>query len=648
VPWLARRWRPQALLPLAFLPPALAALVAGYAPSLAGLLVALAVAAASFQVLKVLTDALVGGATADAVRGRVFAVYDVLYNVAFVAAGLAMIPLWQPGKQRALAWGLAAAFAAGWLLLARLQRSWPFHAAGERRPPAARRWRLRGASALAGALPALAFPAPSLWWFAWLGLVPWLMLIRRAPTAGEAASRGWFGAVGFLGATHHWLVPNTGVFLLLAVALLAILWLPWAVAAWCLLSGRLTAGRLAAALLVVPAGWVAIEAVRSWSALGGPWALLGASQWNMPVMLASAAIGGAWLVGYLIVAANVAVVAMIAAPQARLRCLAAVGGLSVAAVGPAALLAQQPAADTGDLRVALVQPGVTHDPQRRFAAGEQLTRGLPAGGLDLVVWGESSVGFDLAEWSDLRSRLAALSRQLGADLLVNVDARDTTGAIHKTAVLVGPAGVEDRYEKMRLVPFGEYVPLRRALGWLALVTEAAGEDRARGAGLTTMHAEGLAFAPLICFESAFPDMSRRAANNGAEILVFQSSTSTFQDSWAPAQHASLAAVRAVETGRPAIHATLTGVSAAFDNSGHRLAWYDVRHRGTVTVLVPLAARTTGYLRYGDWVLAWSFTVLASAAAAATLASAPAVAGVSDHASRATLPGTPRSRPSPPR
>jgi apolipoprotein N-acyltransferase len=245
-----------------------------------------------------------------------------------------------------------------------------------------------------------------------------------------------------------------------------------------------------------------------------------------------------------------------------------------------------------------------------------MTSRLPAGRFDLVVWGESSVGFDLESRPDLTSRLQALSLRVGSDLLVNVDARDTTGAIRKTSVLVGPQGSLGRYEKMRLVPFGEYIPFRRFLDPLTWITRAAPEDRRRGHSLVVMRADGTAFSPLICFESAFPDMSRRVALDGADFIVFQSSTSSFQGSWAPAQHASLAAVRAVETGRPVVHATLTGTSAVFDARGRRLAWFDTHRRGSVEVAFPLATRTTPFLRYGNWVVVYCATVLAAAAAAA--------------------------------
>ncbi len=614
-PPLARRWSPQRLLPVMFFPPALAAVLAGFEPALSALLASLAVAATSFQCLKVLADALVGRATVDVVRGRVFAAYDVLYNVAFVVAGLAMVPLWQPGRARGLLWGLGVAFAAAGAAFVRTGRARPQRtgtAATRARP---RRWRWRLAAFLAGGVPVLAFPAPSWWWLAWFGLVPWLLVVSRAPTAREAALRGWCAAGGFLVGMHHWLAPTTGPFLVVVAVALGALWLPWSLACRELLGGRPGPRRVLAALLVLPAGWVTVEAVRSWSSLGGPWGLLGASQWREPALLAPAALGGVWLVSFLVVAANVAVTAALVTGTRWMR-VGAVGTAALAvAVGPVYQAVQPPLSGARSIEVAVVQPGVVRGPQLRFDRGEQLTRALPRRHYDLVVWGESSVGFDLFSRPDLQRRLEALSARVGADLLVNVDARDPDGAIRKTSVLLDGQRVLARYDKMRLVPFGEYIPLRRELGWLSAITKAAAEDRHRGRHLVDMHADGVSFEPLICFESAFTDLSRHAARAGAQLLVFQSATSTFQGSWAPAQHASLAAVRAVETGRPAVHATLTGVTAVFDADGRRLAWFDTHRRGSVLVSLPLAARETPFVRYGDWVLLLSFAAVAAMTAA---------------------------------
>jgi len=122
---------------------------------------------------------------------------------------------------------------------------------------------------------------------------------------------------------------------------------------------------------------------------------------------------------------------------------------------------------------------------------------------------------------------------------------------------------------------------------------------------------------------------------GADLIVVQSSTSTFQQSGAPQQHASLAAVRAVETGRSVVHATLTGDSAVFDPTGRELAWLGTSQTGSYVVRVPITAGTTFYVRHGDWVPDLSLVVLL---AASTLLAGRAVAARHRNRTVATPPG----------
>ncbi|GAA2980824.1 MULTISPECIES: apolipoprotein N-acyltransferase [Streptomyces] len=479
----------------------------------------------------------------------------------------------------------------------------------------------RGAAApLAGALPALAFPAPSLWWLAYLALVPWLLLIRSADSGRRAALDGWLGGTGFMLAVHHWLMPSLHVFIVVLAALLGLLWAPWGLLVSRVLGGAPSLGRSVAAVAVVPSGWLMIELVRSWEGLGGPWGLLGASQWEFAPALRTASVGGVWLVSLLVVAVNTAVAQLVGRPAVR---TAAAACLVVCALGVGAIWAWAPRPEsTGTTRIAVVQPGVVEGPgsvDRRFARSEELTRTLAGRGVGLVVWGESSVGVDLTRSPGTAARLAALSRTVGADVLVNMDARRTDApgrtGIFKSAVLVGPDGpTGDRYDKMRLVPFGEYVPARALLGWATSVGKAAGEDRLRGEAPVVMDlpdAGGLRIGPLVCFETAFPDMSRHLVRDGAQVLVAQSSTSTFQHSWAPAQHASLGALRAAETGRPMVHATLTGVSAVYGPRGERLgAPLGTDTSGAAVYDVPLARGTTLYVRLGAWPVYGALAVLA--------------------------------------
>ncbi|WP_225827944.1 apolipoprotein N-acyltransferase [Streptomyces naphthomycinicus] len=477
-------------------------------------------------------------------------------------------------------------------------------------------WRRSATAALAGALPVLAFPAPSLWWFAYVALVPWILLARSAPTGRRAAYDGWCGGIGFLVAVHHWLLPSLHVFIFLIAALLGLLWAPWGLLVRRLLGGRPSPGRIAAALLVLPSAWLAVELVRSWQGLGGPWGMLGASQWQVGPALRLASVGGVWLLSFLVVAVNAAVAVLVSVRESRVPAVASLAA-TAAATSAAWVWAPRPDVDAR-VRIAVVQPGVVagqDSGDKRFDREERLTRPLAGRDVDLVVWGESSVGFDLDDRPDLTRRLAALSRVTGADVLVNVDARrsDRPG-IYKSSVLVGPHGpTGDRYDKMRLVPFGEYIPARSLLGWATSVGRAAGEDRRRGTEQTVMNVgHGLRIGPLVCFETAFPDMSRHLAEDGADLLLGQSSTSSFQHSWAPEQHASLAALRAAETGRPMVHATLTGVSAVYGPDGQRLGPWLGTGASTARVYdVPLAHGITPYVRYGDWPVHGALLVLAA-------------------------------------
>ena len=510
------------------------------------------------------------------------------------------------------------------------------------------RWGGRLAALLVGAPLALAFPRPGWWWLALVGLVPVLLLAMTTPDGREAALRAWLGGTGFFLAVNAFLWPKVGVFMVPLAMLLALLWTPVGWLARSLLGTRggraPTPGRLAAALVLVPSAFVAGEALRSWDQLGGPWGLLGASQWNVPALLSVAALGGVWVVSLLLVAVNVAVAAAV---RPHMPAATRVVGAVVAVTLPLAAVAfwsLRPApTSAGTMKVGFVQPGVVGPVEERFQASERLSRTLAGARPDLVVWGESSVGRDPAAHPADLARLEAVARAVGAPVLANVDAqRGAGGGIYKSSLLVGPSGVLGSYDKMRLVPFGEYVPLRPLLGWVTRFTDAATLDRHRGSHLAVLPVGDLTVGPVICFESAFPDLTRNLAARGADLVVVQTADTTFQGSWGLDQHASLSAVRAVESGRPVLQAALSGTSAAFDARGHRLAWAPGSWRGAATVELPLSAERTLYVRTGDVVPA----ACGLALAVGTLVAARR--RLSRGGGGRRTGGTPRSRPARPR
>jgi len=263
----------------------------------------------------------------------------------------------------------------------------------------------------------------------------------------------------------------------------------------------------------------------------------------------------------------------------------------------------------------MVQPGIVSNAVTRVDASERLTAELSRSGElsgvrpDLIVWGESSTAVDLTlpQNRGQLARMQALARAGGADLLVNQDTTVPGQGQEKVGVLISPSGIEGQYIKTRLVPFGEYIPFRQQLGWLTKISKAAASNMIPGTGAHLLYPDDRAGRPLpigvlICFESAFPDMARADVQRGAQLIVYQTSDSTFQASWELAQHASLVAVRAAETGRPAVQAALTGDSAAFDAQGRLLAWTSGGFRGArlVRLSLPPAGYRTPFDRYGPY------------------------------------------------
>jgi apolipoprotein N-acyltransferase len=480
---------------------------------------------------------------------------------------------------------------------------------------------------LLGALLILAFPAPNLEFLAWFGLVPALVLIVRSPTAREGGRRAWWLGAGYLIAALYWMTPEIGPAVLLVGAVIGALWIPFGVAAWKLLRPPVTWPRALAALVVVPSFWLLTEWLRSWQALGGPWAVFGVSQWQHPAVLALAAVGGVWLISFALVMVNVAIVlALESLPRVLgttlrpgLAVLGAAAAVAGVGAGPLAFALTPASPVAREATIAMVQPGIVNNAVQRVDASERLTAELSSSGElsgvkpDLIVWGESSTAVDLTLPSsrDQLAKMQSLASQDGADVLVNQDTTVPGKGQEKVGVLVGPEGIRGQYIKTRLVPFGEYIPFRQQLGWLTKISRAAASNMVPGTGAHLLYPVDRAGQPLpigvlICFESAFPDMSRVDTDLGAQLIVYQSATSTFQGTWGPDQHASLSAVRAAETGRPAVQAALTGVTAAFDTRGRLLAWMGQSSHGVVSVRLglPAASARTFFDRAGDYV-PWS-------------------------------------------
>ena len=441
-----------------------------------------------------------------------------------------------------------------------------------------------------------------------------------AATLGYAAVLYWIYVVVHV---HGHAPPVIAVLAVFVLALYVGLHLgvAGAIAAW----GAPSAGRLAP--FVLASAWTVGEQLRTFDLFSGfPWAFLGYSLHSLVPARTAAAVFGVYGLTFLLV-----LTATLVWTRGRARVvglpLVAAGFLAAALWGGAGREPEDPPS----VRVGIVQGNIPQaekwDPDRAeaaFAAHVALSREVAREGARVIVWPEASVPVLLEVESGYRERLATLARETGATLLVGglaVDPVERSRELrfHNSVFVIGPGGeFAHRYDKSRLVPFGEYVPLRPLFGFLSgLATGLASGDISPGPGPRTVSVAGLgaqhALAPLICYEVIYPGLVRRAVHAGARVLVNVTNDAWYGRTSAPDQFLAIATMRAAENGIPMIRAANTGISALVDAWGAVRSATPIFERRTLVGPLPGARRgTTPYAAGGNWIvwLGWGILGIA--------------------------------------
>ncbi len=485
---------------------------------------------------------------------------------------------------------------------------------------------------LAGSFPKFGHPA-----CAWVALAPLLVGIARtcdaAPGAGRppAAARALrlgllAGAVYFAGALY-WLVDvmvlygglSAGV--ATGVAALLVGYLAAYPAAFAWVVARLWRAGGGRALAAAPAVWVATELARATLLTGFPWVLLGASQATVLPVAQLASVTGVYGLSLLLAASGAALAwLVVGSGRSRIAAPLLVAALAGAVAGwGRARLARSALLESGEaIRVAVVQGNVAQEVKWN-AAWEpaildrylRLTDDAIRAGARLIVWPESSVPFYFADDAAGAARIRARARAGAVHLIVGSDERADARS-YNSAFLVRPDGQTGGvYRKMRLVPFGEYVPLGRALFFVSPLVDAV-SDFSPGDRPALLFVGPHAVSVAICYEVVYPDLVRRFVSRGSELLATITNDAWFGRSSAAYQHFEQASLRAIEQGRYLVRAANTGISGLVDPYGRvlaRTALFETAVR--VGEVRWLRARTV-YSRVGD-VLAYACVLLAGAA-----------------------------------
>ncbi len=435
---------------------------------------------------------------------------------------------------------------------------------------------------LSGGMFVAAFPPLDLGALAWVALVP-LFLAADGVSPRAAFWLGYAWGIVALGGELWWITTfGPPVWLLGALVLAVFPALTLAAAAW-IGRGQGPFGALRLAVL-----WTAVEILRGVGPLGFPWALLGESQHRAAVVSQSASAVGVYGVSLLVVLVNATLAALLARAAGRAVPTAITGAAVAASVLWGTAVLHEPAIPSAEavLEAAVIQPD--YAPRLTWDAGRaardldalgRLTHEAASRGARLVVWPETASPVDIARDPAMLATIRSWVRRDHVALI----ASSLEGAETNSAFSFSPDGVlTGRYDKRRLVPFAEF-----------------GERAGRSPGVLPTPLAGVGV--VICFESVFPELSRRSAAAGADLLVIMTNDAWFDGRVAPAQHAAIAPFRAIEEGRYLLRAANSGPSMILDPHGRVIARLPQGARGVLTARVAPRQDLTPYARYGHFV-----------------------------------------------
>jgi apolipoprotein N-acyltransferase len=522
-------------------------------------------------------------------------------------------------------------------------------------------WKLWVAAGLSAGLLELPFPlaGPMPPWrniFAWFGLAPllWAILtataeeqphvLRRAFLLGYLSGVLWYcGNCYWVRDTmmHYGDMP-TGAPTLLLLGFSLVLGLYWGLFGLALALVHRASGSARLALAAAPVLWVALElaAARITSV---PWDQLGYSQVDNGLVNQLAPWTGVYGISFVLVAVNALLAGAFLMSERSKHVLAGAAGVLFLLGGWASTWLPTPAPPTTATAV-LVQPNLDvgadnswngadwdrHIAQFAHLAGEDCKTyiagipqtGAPQGEIacppnsthpDLVVWPESPAPFFELE-PRVHAALANVAHTVDAPLVVGALGMDVSSdgqnwKSYNSALVIAPDGTRiGRYDKIHLVPFGEYVPFRDLLFFAHKLTGRVGEFT-RGSDRTVFHVNGHRYGVFICYESVFADEVRQFARSGAEVLVNISDDGWYGDTSAPWQHLNMARMRAIENRRWLLRDTNTGVTAVIDPYG-RVRQSIPRHQvDALPAEFDFRDDITFYTAHGD-VFAWLCAILA--------------------------------------
>lgn len=499
-------------------------------------------------------------------------------------------------------------------------------------------------AALSGALLTLSFPPLDLGGLAFIALIPllaavWLSRARKRAWLYQLGL-GYFSGLVFFTTNFWWLGELANLydsFFLKSLPFLISLYLALYPALWTCLAGwlardhfvrqdpdsapvrLLSSMRNLALALILAAAWTGLEWVRGWLFTGFSWNMLGVALHKEISLIQIADITGIGGISFLLIACNVTgllTILRLKAEIGRIRIrphfdfsLTALLVAASFAYGIRAIMTPEKSTQVS-LNVATLQPNIPQLAKMDMAqAGaifqhlSELNQQAAASdpGIQLMLWPEATIPGGMYGDVEIVKFVKEEAARGNFALLLGTDDTGPDGVAHNSAALISGEGKVQMYHKIHLVPFGEFLPFRSILdgpfGSLVPGDFHSGDKP----GIFTLDQPPLLLAPLVCFEDTDGELTRVPVLNGAQLLVNITNDGWFGKSCEPNQHLNNAIFRSIETRRPMVRSTNTGLTASIDTFGRASIWKPAHIATFVnrTISVPYDPPITFYTRHGE-------------------------------------------------
>ncbi|MEW6378876.1 MAG: apolipoprotein N-acyltransferase [bacterium] len=483
---------------------------------------------------------------------------------------------------------------------------------------------------LSGGLLTLAFPRFNISILAWVGLVPLLFALERASSLRSSFALGWICGLAYFGGTLYWVAETMAVYghivlwqsVLISLALVS--YLSLYIGGFALLRNwlrRFFPPMLA--LVIAPLIWTSLEFLRAHLLTGFPWSTLGYSQYSHLQLVQFSDITGIYGVSFVLTLVNSGLAVLLEYILARRAKGSAVSFTSamgafvilVTVIGliegyGAYKLHSRKLQAEDVLSVGIIQGNIPQEEKWDhrlqdlvYGSYQSLTLLAAEQKPDIIIWPETSAPFINEQYGEYLERISPLVQKAKVAMVVGSPRieRESTGKVQlkNSAFLLAPDGkIVDYYDKIHLVPFGEYLPLGEILSHLGTVVNEVGEF-SPGDRYTTFHLGQWRFGLVICYEVIFPDLFREFARQGVNFMVNITNDAWFDQSSAPYQHFSMAVFRAIENGVSVVRVANSGISGFIDPWGKVVLETPLFRRLALVRPLRLAKKSTFYVRYGD-------------------------------------------------